>query len=100
AGGEPLWERLAGLVAELGRPEGAGISDVGAVVGATAPGHLARMRALMPKAPFLLPGVGAQGGRIEDLGPAFAPGRAGGLITASRSIARAHEDCADSPAVA
>jgi orotidine-5'-phosphate decarboxylase len=35
--------------------------------------------------------VGAQGGRVEDLGPAFAPGRAGGLITASRSIARAHE---------
>ena len=45
----------------------------------------------MPHAIFLLPGVGAQGGRVEDLAPAFAPGRAAGLVTASRSIVRAHE---------
>ena len=44
----------------------------------------------MPSATFLLPGVGAQGGRVEDLAPAFAPGRAGGLVTASRSIVGAH----------
>jgi orotidine-5'-phosphate decarboxylase len=49
------------------------------------------MRELMPHAPFLLPGIGAQGGRVEDLAPAFAPGRAGGLVSASRSIASAHE---------
>jgi orotidine-5'-phosphate decarboxylase len=30
--------------------------------------------------------VGAQGGRVEDLAPAFAPGRAAGLVTASRSL--------------
>src|SRR5213075_1115675 len=70
------------------------LSDVGAVLGATAPGHLARARELMPRAPFLLPGIGAQGGRVEDLAPAFAPGRAGGLVSASRSIARAHEAAA------
>ena len=58
-----------------------GLSDVGAVVGATEPRHLARARELMARAPFLLPGVGAQGGRVEDLAPAFAPGRAGGLVT-------------------
>ena len=34
----------------------------------------------MPSAPFLLPGVGAQGGRVEELAAAFAPGRAGGLV--------------------
>ena len=51
----------------------------------------------MPRAPFLLPGVGAQGGRVEDLAPAFAPGRAGGLVTASRSIVRAHEQAARQP---
>ena len=45
----------------------------------------------MPRAPFLLPGVGAQGGRVEDLAAAFAPGRAAGLVTASRAIVRAHE---------
>ena len=92
---------VGAAVDELGRDDaGDPVSDVGAVVGATAPEHVARLRELMPRAPFLLPGIGAQGGRVEDLAPAFAPGRAGGLITASRSIARAHEDCADSPAVA
>ena len=45
----------------------------------------------MPHAPFLLPGIGAQGGAVADLAPAFAPGRAGGLVSASRSIANAHE---------
>jgi orotidine-5'-phosphate decarboxylase len=87
-----VWERVAAIVDELGRPGvgRAGLSDVGAVVGATQPEHLARARELMPRATFLLPGVGAQGGRVEDLAPAFAPGRAGGLITASRGIADAH----------
>ncbi|HEX4837006.1 MAG TPA: orotidine-5'-phosphate decarboxylase [Solirubrobacteraceae bacterium] len=92
ARGGRVWERIAALVDELGS-EGvgeSGLSDVGAVVGATAPQHLARARELMPHAVFLLPGVGAQGGVVEDLAPAFAPGRAGGLIAASRSIANAH----------
>jgi orotidine-5'-phosphate decarboxylase len=87
-----VWERLAALIDELGRAGvgESGLSDVGAVVGATVPGHLARARELMPHAVFLLPGVGAQGGRVQDLAPAFAPGRAGGLVSASRSIAGAH----------
>jgi orotidine-5'-phosphate decarboxylase len=97
--GAPLWERLARLVDELGGP-GDGVADVGAVVGATAPEHVARMRELMPRAPFLLPGIGAQGGRVEDLAPAFAPGPAGGLVTASRSIATAGEASGEDPAAA
>ena len=60
--------------------------DADAFVGATAPEPLVRARELMPRATFLLPGVGAQGGRVEDLRPAFAPGAHGGLVTASRSI--------------
>jgi orotidine-5'-phosphate decarboxylase len=52
----------------------------------------------MPSATFLLPGIGAQGGRVEDVAPAFAPGRSGGLVTASRSIARAHEQRGGTPA--
>jgi orotidine-5'-phosphate decarboxylase len=98
--GEALWERVAELVDELGEPGigEAGLSDVGAVVGATEPRHLARARELMPRAVFLLPGIGAQGGRVEDLAPAFAPGRAGGLVTASRSIANAHLKTGGSPA--
>ncbi|HEX5617008.1 MAG TPA: orotidine-5'-phosphate decarboxylase [Solirubrobacteraceae bacterium] len=101
ATGEPLWERLALLVAELGETGTAGLSDVGAVTGATAPEHLVRMRELMPATPFLLPGVGAQGGDVAALAPAFAPGRAAGLVTASRSIAQAHETgTGDPPAAA
>ena len=78
----------------------AGLSDVGAVVGVTVPGHLVRARELMGSATFLLPGVGAQGGRVEDLAPAFAPGRAGGLVAASRSIANAYRTTGGEPAAA
>ncbi len=100
ADGSRVWERIAALVDALGRDGvgASGLSDVGAVVGATAPEHLARARELMPHAVFLLPGVGAQGGRIEELAPAFAPDRAGGLIAASRSIANAHLVAGGDPA--
>jgi orotidine-5'-phosphate decarboxylase len=50
--------------------------------------------------PFLLPGVGAQGGRVEHLAPAFAPGRAGGLVAASRAIVSAHREAGGHPAQA
>jgi orotidine-5'-phosphate decarboxylase len=98
--GLALWEHIAAIVA--GADSGpARLSHIGAVVGATVPEHLARMRELMPRSVFLLPGIGAQGGRVEDLAPAFAPGPAGGLISASRSIAEAHlSDGAGEPAVA
>ncbi len=108
--GRPLWEATARMVDRLGAahpeprlmPDGhhvaAPLSDVGAVMGATAPLLLARARELMPRAVFLLPGVGAQGGRVEALAPAFAPHPAAGLVTASRSIATAHERTGDEPA--
>lgn len=101
-GGIALWERIAALVDELGA-EGdgqSGLSDVGAVVGATVPAHLVRARELMPRAVLLLPGIGAQGGRVEDLAPAFEPGRAGGLVSASRSISGAHLQTGGDPAAA
>lgn len=99
AAGGPLWERIAGMVAAAGTPgPESGLAEVGAVAGATAPQHLARMRELMPSAPFLLPGIGAQGGSVADLAPAFAPGRAAGLVSASRSIANAHETTGGEPA--
>ena len=98
----PLYERLAKIVAELGgeRRGDCGLSLVGAVTGATRPEHLGRLRELMPHAIFLLPGVGAQGGRVEDLGPAFAPHPAAGLVTASRSIVNAYRERGGEPAEA
>jgi orotidine-5'-phosphate decarboxylase len=102
AGGEAVSDRLADIVAELGLPGvgAAGLSDVGAVVGATAPGRLEALRARMPRTIFLLPGVGAQGAQVEDLAPAFAPGPAGGLIPVSRGIMNAHERSGRTPAAA
>jgi orotidine-5'-phosphate decarboxylase len=93
-GEPPLHEHLARLVDEIGAAclGESGLSCVGAVTGATRPDHLGRLRELMPRAVFLLPGVGAQGGRVEDLGPAFAPHAAAGLVTASRSIVNAREE--------
>ncbi len=85
----PLHERLAELVDGLSPRllgEG-GLSGMGAVVGATEPEHIARLRELMPRSIFLIPGVGAQGGRPELLGAAFGPGPAAALVAASRGIA-------------
>jgi orotidine-5'-phosphate decarboxylase len=85
----PLYERLAALVDRYAdRLLGTGgLSGMGAVVGATEPAHIERLRELMPRAIFLMPGVGAQGGRPDQLGAAFEPGRAAGLVAASRGIA-------------
>jgi orotidine-5'-phosphate decarboxylase len=95
----PLWERIAALVAGLGDADGDApeLSDVGAVVGATAPEHLPRMRELMPRSIFLVPGVGAQGGRVEDLAAAFTPSPAAALVTVSRGVVQAHERTGGEP---
>jgi orotidine-5'-phosphate decarboxylase len=102
SGEPPLHERLAAIVDELGRERlgGCGLSLVGAVTGATRPEHLGRLRELMPHAILLLPGVGAQGGRVQDLGAAFAPHPAAGLVTASRSIVNAYTERGGDPATA
>jgi orotidine-5'-phosphate decarboxylase len=92
----PLHERLARLVDELApRLAGeSGLSGLGAVVGATEPEHIARLRELMPRSVFLLPGVGAQGGDPKLLGAAFAPGPAGAIVSSSRGIAGAPDPAA------
>jgi orotidine-5'-phosphate decarboxylase len=61
-------------------------SPVGAVVGATHAGELARLRELMPRTPFLLPGYGAQGGKADDVVDAFDRQGQGGLVVAARSV--------------
>lgn len=93
---QPLHEHLASLVDGLSdRLMGVGgLSGMGAVVGATAPEHIARLRSLMPRSVFLVPGVGAQGGRPELLGAAFVAGPASALIPVSRGIAAADDPAA------
>jgi orotidine-5'-phosphate decarboxylase len=101
AAGGRVWEHVAGLVAAAGGSGedlagGEGLASVGAVVGANQPQVLRRARELMPRAPFLLPGIGAQGGTVDDLAPAFAPGPGGGLVSASRSVLYAWREGAGS----
>jgi len=100
--GGTVSDAVARMIDRIGRAGigGEGLSDVGAVVGATAPGRLERMRELMPNTVFLLPGVGAQGGRVEDLAPVFAAGRGAGLVSSSRGIVFAYEEHGGDPAQA
>jgi len=94
---EPLWARVAREVARWGPGD-----TVGLVVGATAPEELRAVRTIAPGLPFLVPGVGAQGGSIEPVlvhGPVSNPSRPGGglLVNVSRGIASAALDDAGGP---
>jgi orotidine-5'-phosphate decarboxylase len=92
--GRPLWQYVAGLVHEWGSPlvGEAGLSSVGAVVGATHPRAVSEARRLMPQTPILLPGIGAQGATPADVARAFTSGPASALVTASRSVIYAFRD--------
>jgi orotidine-5'-phosphate decarboxylase len=89
-------ERVAAELARLGAEEGlgteenTGLGSIGAVVGATHPQELADWRARMPQAVLLLPGLGAQGARPDDLAGAFLPIGTGAVVSASRGIQYAH----------
>ena len=67
--------------------------NVGIVVGATYPGEMAELREQHPDMPFLIPGVGAQGGDVEAATRAGvnAEGR-GVIISSSRGIIYASEE--------
>lgn len=68
------------------------VGDVGLVVGATFPDELQELRDAYPQTPFLIPGVGAQGGS------ATGSARLGGeyvLINSSRSIIYASQSRQD-----
>jgi len=85
AAGATLYEHVASLAGEWNDA-----GNVGLVVGATAPDELAAVRELVPDLPFLVPGVGAQGG---DERAAVEHGLAGGvgLVNSSRGIIFAGE---------
>ncbi len=91
ASGEPLYERVA-AVADRWNEHG----NVGLVVGATAPEELEEVREVVPDVPFLVPGVGAQGGDAEaavefGLAEAEADTTPVGLVNSSRGIIFAGE---------
>ncbi len=88
ADGGTVAEHVATLVDGWGADHvgASGLSSVGAVVGATHPEELGRYRELMPAAPFLVPGYGAQGGSAADIVGAFREDGSGAVVNASRSI--------------
>jgi orotidine-5'-phosphate decarboxylase len=92
--GRPLWQHVADLVREWGKPYvgEAGMSSVGAVVGATHPRAVSEARRILPHSPLLLPGIGAQGATPADVARAFTAGAASALVTASRSVIFAYRD--------
>jgi orotidine-5'-phosphate decarboxylase len=92
--GRTMWHHVASLVAEWGEETAGdvGLSSVGAVVGATHPRAVAEARRLMPRTILLLPGVGAQGGTVADLGRAFQSGPASALVAAARSVIYAYRE--------
>jgi orotidine-5'-phosphate decarboxylase len=86
--GRPLWHHVAMMVAELGDDLVGehGLSNVGAVVGATYPRAVGEARRLMPQAILLLLGVGTQGATPADVARAFTSGPASALVSVSRSV--------------
>lgn len=85
-GGEPVM--LADLVVQRALAWDAKYPGTcGLVVGATAPEALARLRELAPDLPFLIPGIGAQGGDLAA-SVRYGPTRSGigPIINASRAI--------------
>lgn len=86
ASGEAVYERVAAL-ADRWNANG----NVGLVVGATVPDELEGVRETVPDLPFLIPGVGAQGGNAEA---AVTHGLVDGvgLVNASRSVIYAGEE--------
>jgi orotidine 5'-phosphate decarboxylase subfamily 2 len=82
ADGRPLYARIVDLALTWD-----GRAEVGFVVGATAPRAIAEIRALAPRAPLLLPGVGAQGGDLDAaVAAGLDAGGAGILVSVSRGI--------------
>lgn len=79
--GKPVYQHVAQLAERMNANR-----NVGLVVGATAPAQVAELR-LKTKLPFLLPGVGAQGGDVESaVRAAWNGDYASCLVSVSRSV--------------
>jgi len=81
--GTPLYRHVARTASEWAND---GDGEVGLVVGATAPDALAELRADAPTLPFLVPGVGAQGGSPKAVMDAATTENGSVLVNSSRSI--------------
>jgi orotidine-5'-phosphate decarboxylase len=82
-GHRPLYQLVASRIAAWRERYGA----AGAVVGATYPDEVGEVRAVLPEAPLLIPGVGAQGGALEATVRVGVDARGGNIIVnSSRAV--------------
>jgi orotidine-5'-phosphate decarboxylase len=82
-GGRPLYQAVAELAARRWNSRG----NCLLVVGATYPRELAQVRALVGDMPLLVPGIGAQGGDVEQVVASGCTAAGTGLIiSSSRAI--------------
>lgn len=88
---EKLAEIVAGIAGENGRMGESGYSNIGMVVGGTAPEETTALRQKYGKIWFLVPGYGSQGASAADCVRFCKPDGTGALINASRSIIYAYE---------
>jgi orotidine-5'-phosphate decarboxylase len=95
ADGQTMYEKLAEIVAEIANKDerigNYGYSNVGMVVGGTAPKVTTALRQKYDKVWFLVPGYGSQGAEPADCVRFCKPDGTGALINASRSIIYAYE---------
>ncbi len=90
--GAPLYEAVAGFLepisARLSGPR-TGWSSLGIVVGANYPAQAERIREHLPRAIFLVPGYGAQGGSAVEAVAGFSRGKRaleGGIVNSARGL--------------
>lgn len=87
---ELVADEVSALGATSGRIGACGLSCVGAVVGATKSSEGEALRKHMPNQVLLVPGYGAQGGRLDDIRPLLrsrtSAANAGVVVNASRSV--------------
>ncbi len=79
--GSPLFERILKMASTWGTPE-----NLMFVAGATQTKHLQRVREIVPENFLLIPGVGAQGGSLEDVSRICLTDDIGILVNSTREI--------------
>ena len=91
--GAPIYELMGKMCEDWGKelPGVYGYSGVGAVVGATYPEQIKRLREILPHTFFLIPGYGAQGASAADIAAAFDKNGLGGIVNSSRGIMCAYQ---------
>ena len=87
--GQPLYQKVASMISQTWNSN----NNCCLVIGATWPQQMATLREIAGDMPFLVPGVGAQGGDVESLVKAGQTANGRGLIiNSSRGIIYAASD--------